>query len=72
VTERGAGLSLMPDAPTEEIRAACQRLLTEPSFRRAANEFGDKVAAEAENSTVVQELELAALRASREHVLEKA
>jgi hypothetical protein len=37
--------------------------LNEPSFGRAAKELGDTVAADTENSTVVQELELAALRA---------
>jgi MGT family glycosyltransferase len=68
VTERGAGLSLMPDAPVEAIRAACQRLLDEPSFRRAAKELGDQVAAEEKNSSVVQELEAAASRACREVV----
>jgi MGT family glycosyltransferase len=62
ITERGAGLSLMPDASTEAIRAACKRLLNEPSFRKAAKELGDKVAIHAENCTVVQELEAAAIR----------
>ena len=60
VTERGAGLSLMPDASVEAIRAAAERLLNDPSFRAAAKRLGDLVAAEAENSTVVQELEAAA------------
>ena len=60
VTERGAGLSLMPGASVEAIRAACERLLTEPSFRAAARRLGDLVAAEAENSTLVPELEAAA------------
>jgi UDP:flavonoid glycosyltransferase YjiC (YdhE family) len=50
----------MPDAPVEAIRAACARLLQEPSFRAAAKRLGDAVAADAENSTVVQELEAAA------------
>jgi MGT family glycosyltransferase len=59
VTERGAGLSLMPDASVETIRAAAERLLNQPSFRAAATRLGDLVAAEAENSTVVQELEAA-------------
>ena len=68
VTERGAGLSLMPDAPVEVIHKACERLLNEPSFRSAAKGLGDKVAADAENSTVVQELEAAATRAMRETV----
>jgi len=60
VTERGAGLSLMPDASVEAIRAACARLLNDQSFRAAAKRLGDLVAADAENSTVVQELEAAA------------
>jgi len=60
VTERGAGLSLMPDASVDAIREACARLLNDPSFRAAAKRLGDLVAAEAENSTVVHELEAAA------------
>jgi UDP:flavonoid glycosyltransferase YjiC (YdhE family) len=64
VTERGAGLSLMPDASVEAIRAACERLLNEASFRTAARRLGDLVAAEAENSKVVLELEAAASGAS--------
>jgi MGT family glycosyltransferase len=61
ITERGAGLSLMPDAPVEAIRAACARLLSEPQFRDTARRLGDLVAADAERSTVVQELEAAAI-----------
>jgi len=57
VTERGAGLSLMPDASVDAIRAACDRLLREPHFRAAAKRLGDLVAADAEASTVVGELE---------------
>ena len=57
VTERGAGLSLLPDASPATIRAACERLLREPSFRAAAQRLGDRVAAEAQHSTVVDELE---------------
>jgi len=60
IAERGAGLALMPGASVGEIRAACVRLLNEPSFRTAARRLGDLVAAEAESSTVVQELEAAA------------
>jgi UDP:flavonoid glycosyltransferase YjiC (YdhE family) len=60
VTERGAGLSLMPDASVETIRVACERLLNEPSFREAARRLGDMVAQEAENSRVVAEIEGAA------------
>jgi MGT family glycosyltransferase len=60
ITERGAGMSLMPNASVDAIRAACERLLNEPSFRAAAKRLGDLVAAEAENSQVVEELEAAA------------
>jgi len=63
VTERGAGLSLMAGADVETIRGACERLLKEPSFRVAAKTLGDQIAADAENSTVVLELEAAALNA---------
>ena len=69
VTERGAGLSLMPDASVEAIRGACERLLNEPSFRAAARRLGDLVAADAENSTVVEELVAAACEACRAPVV---
>ncbi len=36
VTERGAGLSLGPDASVEAIRAACATLLNDPAYRAAA------------------------------------
>jgi UDP:flavonoid glycosyltransferase YjiC (YdhE family) len=57
VTQRGAGLSLPANAAVEQLRSACERLLTEPAFREAARRLGDLVAADAERSTVVQELE---------------
>lgn len=57
VTHRGAGLSLQPDAGVETIRSACERLLDEPSFRLAAKKLGDAVALDAQQSTVVQDLE---------------
>lgn len=60
VTHRGAGLALMPDASVEALRAACLRLLNEPAFRAAARRLGDVVAADAEQSTLVRELERAA------------
>lgn len=60
VVYRGAGLTLMANASVEEIREACARILAEPSFRFAAKRLGDAVAAEAENSSVAQELEAAA------------
>ena len=60
ITERGAGLSLMPDADVDAISAACDRLLTDAAFRAAAKGLGDRVAAEAEGSTIVQDLEAVA------------
>ena len=60
ITERGAGLSLMPDATNRVIRDACKRILTEPQFRIAARRLGDLVAAEAEGSSMIAELEAAA------------
>jgi MGT family glycosyltransferase len=60
VTERGAGLALMPGASIEDICAASARLLDESSFSSAAKRLGDLVAAEARNSMIVQELETAA------------
>jgi MGT family glycosyltransferase len=68
VTERGAGLALMADASVKAFREACARLLNEPSFRKAARVLGDKVAADTENSTAVQELECAAMQSCREAV----
>lgn len=61
VTERGAGLALMPDASVEQIRAACERMLEEGSFKAAATKLGDLVEAEARDSTVAEELEGVAL-----------
>jgi MGT family glycosyltransferase len=63
ITARGAGLSLMPDATVETIHEACRRLLEDPSFKAAARRLGDAVTADAENSTVVEELETAARQA---------
>ncbi len=60
VTHRGAGLSLMPDASVEAIRHAAERILSDPSFAAAAKPLGDRVAADAANSQVVEELEDAA------------
>jgi MGT family glycosyltransferase len=59
ITERGAGLSLMPDASVKAIREACKRLLTQAKFRTAAERLGDLVAAEVEASTLIEELEAA-------------
>jgi MGT family glycosyltransferase len=60
ITERGAGLSLTPDASVEAIRGACERLLTEAAFGAAAERLGDLVAAEVEASTIVEDLEATA------------
>ena len=60
ITERGAGLALMPDASVEDIRAACAQLLDDSRFAAAARRLGDQVATEADNSNIVQELETAA------------
>jgi UDP:flavonoid glycosyltransferase YjiC (YdhE family) len=57
VTARGAGLTLPPDAPTSEIRAAIGRLLDEDGFRDAAARLGTAIADDAERSTAVAELE---------------
>lgn len=62
VTARGAGLSLMADATAEAIRAACRRLLEDPAFNASAKKLGDAVAADAESSTIVEELEAAAMQ----------
>lgn len=60
VTERQAGLALAPGATVEEIRAACEKLMKDPRYLAGARRLGDKVAAEAQHSSVVQELEAAA------------
>lgn len=57
VTERGAGLSVSRTAETAEIRAALARLLDEPTFRTGARTLGDAVAAEANASTLIADLE---------------
>ena len=57
ITERGAGLSLPATATTAELQNALQRLLTDPSFREAAQRLGDAVAAEVQRSTLIEELE---------------
>ncbi len=57
VTERGAGLSLNPEASTDVMRSALSRLIGEPSFRLGAKRLGDAVAHEVETSRVLEELE---------------
>lgn len=72
VTERGAGLSLQASASTAEIEAALRRLLDEPAFAVAAGSLGEQAAADARNSTVVDELESAAARAAAARALAPA
>lgn len=57
ITERGAGLSIANAASTEEMRAALDRLLTEPAFTVSARRLGDAVAREVEQSTLIADLE---------------
>jgi len=60
VTHRGAGLSLQASASMQEIRQACDTILRDASFSENARRLGDQVAADAENSKVVLELETVA------------
>jgi UDP:flavonoid glycosyltransferase YjiC (YdhE family) len=60
VAARGAGLTLAPAAPAEEIRVALARLLDEDAFHDAARRLGAAVAAEASSPAVVDELEVLA------------
>ena len=62
VSERGAGLTVSRQASVDELRAALARLIGEPSFRAAARALGDSVAAEAEASSLVEDLEALAAR----------
>ena len=57
ITERGAGLAVSRTAPTEEIRTALTRLLSEPEFRTAAQALGDAVDAEWRAATLIADLE---------------
>lgn len=57
VTERQAGIALPADAPAASIAEALSRLRSDPRYVAGAHALGDLVAAEAERSTVVAELE---------------
>jgi MGT family glycosyltransferase len=57
VTERGAGVTLEATAPAAMFRSAIEKLLSNPGYAAAARKLGRKVAAEAEQSSVVDELE---------------
>lgn len=67
VTERGAGLALMPTAGVEEIRAALARLIAERSFAAAAETLGARIIEEARESPVADILEGLAETARRPH-----
>lgn len=57
VTERGAGLSLLPDASVTAIEQALMRLLREPAFAHAAADLGGRIRSEIERSPLITELE---------------
>jgi UDP:flavonoid glycosyltransferase YjiC (YdhE family) len=57
VTERGAGLSLPANASVEAIADALIALKVVPSFAANARLLGEKIATEAKDSPIVQELE---------------
>jgi UDP:flavonoid glycosyltransferase YjiC (YdhE family) len=48
VAWRGAGIRLSPKAGVRRIRAATARVLSEPSFRRAAQNLGEAIRAESD------------------------
>jgi UDP:flavonoid glycosyltransferase YjiC (YdhE family) len=64
VVARGAGIRLSPDATAEQIRAALQRILDEPSFRDGALlRLGRAIATDEGACTAADEIEtLAAVR----------
>lgn len=57
VVERGAGLRLDPSATTDEIERALRNLLGDPSYAKAAEALGARVAEEAANSPLAEALE---------------
>jgi MGT family glycosyltransferase len=57
VTERGAGLSLLPDADVTDFEQAIARLLREPAFAYAAADLGGRIRSEIEGSSLMVELE---------------
>jgi UDP:flavonoid glycosyltransferase YjiC (YdhE family) len=64
VSARGAGLVLGAQSSAEEFSAAIRQMLSDPGFGAAAKALGDGVAADAEHSPVVAELERIASCAS--------
>jgi len=57
VTERGAGLSLPPDAPVDAFEQAIVRLLRQPAFTDAAAALGARIRQEIAASPLLDELE---------------
>ena len=53
----GAGLALSPAAAEAEVREAVRRLLSEPSFRTAAQQFAAAIAGYADGARAVEALE---------------
>ncbi|HZO27558.1 MAG TPA: nucleotide disphospho-sugar-binding domain-containing protein [Chloroflexota bacterium] len=57
VEAAGAGLYLAPDAASSQIRAAVERVLSEESFRAAAQRLGARIAAERGADRAADEIE---------------
>lgn len=60
VAARGAGLIMRADDRADAFRAAINQLLSDTSYRSAAEDLGGKIGKEVERSPVVEELELLA------------
>jgi MGT family glycosyltransferase len=56
VTERGAGLRVSPEAPTEAIADAVRAVLSEPGYRAAATALGARIAADVAARSAEREL----------------
>ncbi len=57
VTYAGAGLRLRPGSKPKSIRAAVERVITEPRFRASAEQLGASIAADAASQRGLAELE---------------
>jgi UDP:flavonoid glycosyltransferase YjiC (YdhE family) len=57
IVVRGAGLLLRPDASSDAIRAALERLISEPSFRDAARRLGHPMVGNKAEARAADELE---------------
>ena len=56
VVARGAGLRVPADAPPGRMREAIQRVVTDPSFRQAAQQLATKMAGEDPVQAAVDEI----------------